>query len=145
MPGLVCPLLERVSAGGARWSPPGPAESGRPVSARAHLLRGGDAGQRPLPDGGLPARPEPGDPGGGARAAPVLHRRRVSAAPAVPRALPPEVRRGGEARGDPDREWLPAGPRPERAGPAGPRRLRGDRGAELLAGDPRPSGRSEER
>src|SRR6476661_1596802 len=65
-------------AAAARLQPGAAARPGR------HLLRGRHAGQRALPDRGLPARAQPGDPRGGPRAAAVLPGARVPASAGVP-------------------------------------------------------------
>ena len=98
-----------------------------------HLVRGGHAGQRALPDRGLPARAQPGDPRGGARAAAVLPGPRLPPAAGVPVRLSPALRARGAPRGDPDRQRLAAGLRPGRAHAPRSGRLRGDRGAVVSA------------
>ena len=111
-----------------------PADGAPATAGKLDLLRRRHAGREAVPHRGVPARAEPGRPGGGGRPAPVLADGRLPAAPAVPVELPAPVRRGGGSRGDPDRQRLTAGLRPDRPDPARPGRRRRHRAADLPPG-----------
>ena len=103
--------------------------------SRRDLVRGGHAGQRPLPHRRVPPGAQPRDPRGGAGAAAVLSGARLPAAARIPGRLPAALRPRGPPRGDPHRQRLAAGLRPRRADAARPRRLRGHRAAVVSARD----------
>ena len=134
-PPAACPWTGPACSRGAPTSAARGPSAGRPCPAGARpadLLRRGHARQRALPHRRVPAGAEPGRPGGGRGAPPVpAGRRRLSAAPRVPGQLPPPVRRRGARRGDPDRQRLAAGLRPDRADVPRSGRLGGDGAADL--------------
>ena len=128
------PVQERPGHRGGR-APPSGVEPGPAAGSRFDLVRGGHAGQRSVPHGRLPTGAQPRDPRGGTGAAAVLSRARLPPAAGIPGRLSAALRARGSPRGDPHRQWLPAGVRPHRADAPRPRRFRGHRAAVVSARD----------